>query len=294
MTVAVYILTALVLLMLAGAIPVGGGAQVVVFRTPVFVLLLGALSVSCVLCSIRRGLACRRPRLALRNAGFHLTHLSVVLILAGAFVGFLAEKRSQFALPVNPQHSVREIPLTGGGTADLGFGVAVKSFEVSRFDPDYALYRPAVTEEGGREEVEYVLERTVRVSSDGALDIGPLGRIEAGGLKNDAGEWVTQRALEDGWLLQMISPADREQRAVLRITDDGGTEAEKSSVVNHPAVHRGWRFYLVSYDRESRRYVVLLARRDPGRVLVIAGAFALMAGVALICFVRRGASRAPS
>lgn len=287
MTVTIYILIALVLLMLAGAIPVGEGAQVAVFRTPVFVLLLGALSVSCVLCSIRR-------RFALRNAGFHLTHLSVVLILAGAFVGFLAEKRGQFALPVDPQHSVRELPLTGGGTADLGFGVAVKSFEVSRFDPDYALYRPAVTGEGGREEVEYVLERTVRISSDGTLDLGPLGRIEAGGLKNDAGDWVTQRALEDGWLLQMIPPADKEQRAVLRITDDQGTEAEKSSVVNHPAVHRGWRFYLVSYDRESQRYVVLLARRDPGRVLVIAGVFALMAGVALICFVRRGASRAPS
>jgi cytochrome c biogenesis protein ResB len=97
--------------------------------------------------------------------------------------------------------------------------------------------------------------------------------------------------LESGWLLQIIPPADRKQELVLRFAADDGALSERSVekcvTVNHPAVHGGWRFYLMSYDREAQEYVVLLARRDPGRGIAIAGMFCLMAGVALTCFVRR-------
>ena len=47
----------------------------------------------------------------------------------------------------------------------------------------------------------------------------------------------------------------------------------------------------MSYDREAGRYVVLSARREPGLRLVIWGICALMAGVAIMCFRRRGTAR---
>ena len=79
-----------------------------------------------------------------------------------------------------------------------------------------------------------------------------------------------------------ISRTPRKFAAALLFTDNAGTSTWDLAV-NHPATHKGWRFYLASYEEQPRLYVLLTARRDPGRGTVIAGIWLLIVGVALLC-----------
>lgn len=77
--------------------------------------------------------------------------------------------------------------------------------------------------------------------------------------------------------------------ADLRI-EDGNISEIRVLRVNHPVSYRGWRIYLMSWENDptagevlTPTGVVLTARRDPGRGLVIAGIWMLMIGVTLTC-----------
>jgi len=76
--------------------------------------------------------------------------------------------------------------------------------------------------------------------------------------------------------------------ASFRITPPEGSTINRELKVNHPVKHAGWCFFLMSYDTEARRYVVLSARNDPGRKIVFAGIGMLMIGCTMICFRRSG------
>ena len=77
----------------------------------------------------------------------------------------------------------------------------------------------------------------------------------------------------------------------MRVTDDNGESRTEPLAINHPFTHRGWRFYLMSYDREAQRYVWLSARRDPGRPIVIAGIWGILLGVTWLCWKPAKGSR---
>ncbi|MDD4871991.1 MAG: cytochrome c biogenesis protein ResB [Kiritimatiellae bacterium] len=205
----------LVFFMLSGVFPVQGGMQVVIFHTPFFILLMASLVVSSLLC-------CWKKRgLTLRKIGFQLTHLGIVVILAGAFTGFLTAKKSEFALPISGSHEIKQIPTGDGNSSyDLNFGIAVTNFQVDFY------------------------EQTDKQSS----------------------------------------PTPKHFQASLRINTANSSTLSHELAVNHPVEHAGWRFYLMSYDTESRRYVVLSARQDPGRNIVFAGIAMLMIGTTIMCF----------
>jgi hypothetical protein len=162
----------------------------------------------------------------------------------------------------------------------------VLRFDVERYDPDYALYRPVETANGSEAD-GYSHVGTFRIPALGEVDLGQAGTVDAAALRNEDGQWVSQRVLDDGWILQRLGPVDRAYRAVLKITDDARAPFTRELAVNSPVSHRGWRFYLMSYDNEAERYVVLSARRDPGRRVVISGIWALMIGIALMCWTGR-------
>jgi hypothetical protein len=64
----------------------------------------------------------------------------------------------------------------------------------------------------------------------------------------------------------------------------GDARVEHVLRVNHPLSIDGWRIYLMSHSQTPRPYVVLLLRRDPGRLLVLAGIWCLILGVAGLCW----------
>jgi len=83
--------------------------------------------------------------------------------------------------------------------------------------------------------------------------------------------------------------ADRDYRATFRITTSDGRRRDLPAAVNRPAQFNGWRFYLSGFDPIELSYVVITARRDPGRNLALAGLYALLLGVAAAFYSRREA-----
>jgi hypothetical protein len=122
------LMAAAVLLMLAGVLPVRGGGQESVLRSPVLFFVLALLGASTVVCTFRR-------KLALRSISYHLTHASALVIMIGAMIGAVAEKKFDIEVELGapPLHSVR---LSDGSSVELGFGIAVESFRVDRYPPN--------------------------------------------------------------------------------------------------------------------------------------------------------------
>lgn len=284
MTAAVILLCLLVLFMIAGAIPVQAGIQVVVFKTPLFLLLAGVLVVLLLKCSFGR-------RLSWRRLPFLLTHIGTAAILAGAAIGFALGRKAELGLPITEHHVARDIPLRDGTTLNMGFGVTVREFTVDYYSARYGLYRPPAVTMGA--DTDYDLINEITVEADGTADLGAAGQITSGELRDgEGGEWKTQYVLENGCVLQYVSSTARSFTAQLRFTDDEENTTDAELSVNHPVTFGGWRIYLMSYDQDARRYVVLNARRDPGRNMVIIGIWLVIVGTGLMCFRKNKATRA--
>ena len=96
MRVAVILLCMLGLLMIAGAVPARDGAQTAVFRSPVFVIILAGLALSCAVCVVRG----RR----FRSIPFVLCHAGVILIVAGAGLRLARGGKYEVSIPVTAEH----------------------------------------------------------------------------------------------------------------------------------------------------------------------------------------------
>ncbi|OGV58109.1 MAG: hypothetical protein A2283_16230 [Lentisphaerae bacterium RIFOXYA12_FULL_48_11] len=225
MLTAVILFGLLVLFMLAGVFPVQGGMQTVVFYTPVFLLLMAILATLSLAC------CWKKRNIFLKKIGFQLTHLGIIVILAGALTGYLTAKKSEFALPISSTHEIKQIPTPDGQSSyDMGFGITVTNFTVDFYE-----------------------------QTEGRLATTP-----------------------------------KHFQASLQITPNDGPAISHKLEVNHPVEHQGWRFFLMSYDTESRRYVVLGARSDPGRKVVFAGIAMLMLGCTIMCFRKSEGNNATS
>jgi len=124
----VILLVVLALFMIAGGIPIEGDAQLVVFRTPMFVVLLDALCVLLVLGCARYG---RRPA----RAVFLPAHLGVLLVLAGTAMSALLGADGHLSLPVGGWHAANRLPVAADSAAvELGFRLSVTDFEVSYYE----------------------------------------------------------------------------------------------------------------------------------------------------------------
>jgi len=278
MRFAIYILSVMVIFFLAGAVKVGDDSQVAIFHTPAFMCLTWLLCTSSLLCCVRKGLK-------VKHIGFHLTHVGVVVIALGALIGHRTGIRSQFAAPIHETHLTDRIPLPEGDPVNLDFQLGVKDFEVERYDPDYALYKPgAPPEDDNAFHGDYIYVDTYHVAGLESVDLGEAGVIETIMLKTESGAWLPQLVLDGGWVLQKQPAVDKWYRATLILKDDESGEQEFDLAVNRPVKFKGWGFYLMSYDREQDRYIVIDARKDPGRNLVISGIYALMIGITALCW----------
>ena len=197
MRFAVGILTTLTLFMAAGALPAKGGGQTVVFRSPVFILLLTLLALSLLWC------CWRRPRI-----GFLLCHAGIVLILAGALLGHLGGVKTQFAAPIAMEHGIDRLPGPNETAIPLPFALTVTAFDVQFYDPGYHVYLPPAAEGG-----EYRFERTIAFPRGGTVALPKGEVVRRSALLGEDGAWVRQHLLPSGRLLQMASPAPQIGRA---------------------------------------------------------------------------------
>jgi len=280
MKVAIVILCALILLLLTGVLPVGKGlSATAVYTSPVMILLLGLLCVSSIKCCFKR-----------RPVGFILVHLGVVIILAGAFAGYLSGKKGMVQLQLRRPVAESRITTQAGEPVEFGFEVAAKDFEVRFYAPVYHLYRRIPRDQIQPGEMPF--EKTAEYDMTGKdfIDVEGFGRIERSSLWNQArGEWTPRRMLDSGAFLHLASQTPSYYGVTIQIVDRQ-TELDLPVSINHPAGYKGWRFYLTSYDQRNRSYVVLSARRDPGRNTVIAGIWIVIIGTFVLCFRRQAGS----
>jgi hypothetical protein len=142
MPFAVVLMGLVILLMLAGVLPVRGGGQDAMFRSPVLAFVLVLLGLSTFTCAVRR-------RLSARNIGFHLTHFSTVLVMVGALAGALFEKKFDVQLKKDVA-ALRHIQLNDGSVVDLGFGLTLKRFRLEKYPPNLMVFRGDDPEEEHR------------------------------------------------------------------------------------------------------------------------------------------------
>ena len=272
-----------VLLLLTAVLPAGHGHDATaVYYTPVFILLLALLSAVTLV-------SCWRRKANWKQLGFYLMHIGVVVILGGAFAGYVAGEKGNLQLQLLRPEAVNALP--GERPVPLGLEVGAKDFEVKFYPPMYEFYRQLHPDDvvPGQMPFEKVCEYDV--TGKESLDLGDLGSIPVASLWDEArGEWTQRRMLDGGSLLHLASQTPSHYGVTLQIVD-GDHEVELPISINHPAGYKKWRFYLMSYDQRSRSYVVLSARHDPGRDWVIAGIWATMIGSFMLGFRREGGAK---
>lgn len=269
----IILFAATVLFLLAGALPCPGGDAAVIFRSPVFIAILGIISLLSLYCSWKK----------IRHPHFLLSHIGAVVILSGAFLSFLFGKTTQFNMPVMPAMLVDKIPEPGGSRWNLGFSFSVADFRADYYNPDYSLFIPDSTKKDG-----YKKSGTFSTEKITLLVLGKWGSVPISVLKDEkTGKWTDRYTFENGCALMRENPVPKDYEAKIRIVPKNGSEFTRSLKVNSPVSYEGWRLYLVSFGNDRKPYVQLSAKKDIGRGTVIAGIWMLMAGIFISCFKRK-------
>lgn len=269
----IILFSATVLFLLAGALPCPGGDAALIFRSPVFIAILGIISILSLYCCWKK----------MRHPHFMLSHLGAVVILTGAFTGFLFGKSTQFNMPIMPAMLVDKIAAPGGASWNLGFSFSVADFKADYYNPDYSLFIPDKTKKD-----DFRKSGTFSTEKVSTIDLGKWGSVPISNLKDEkTGKWTDRFTFDNGCTLMSENAVPKDYEAKIRIVPKNGNEFASSLKVNSPVSYEGWRIYLVSFDGDRKPYVQLLAKKDPGRTTVIAGIWMLMIGTFIICFKRK-------
>jgi hypothetical protein len=274
------LLAGIVLLLLAGALPGIAGSGRAIYHSPVFLGLVAAATVAMLL-GMRNLL--RSPRTWAAVAA----HLALAVLLIGAAIDYRYEVSGALAVPLVHGHELSRVEAHGRPVV-LPFRVAVTQVDVDYYLPEYELFRPA----SGPTDTAPAAPVRVRLSPTGLLDLGAAGRLPAAELRDAGGNWLRELRLPDGSLLRQRPPTVRNYHAALRLTGASGPAREASLSVNRPLHHEGWSLYLTNVGDTAPRVVTLTARRAPGRPLVVAGIWLLLATTAAACFAGNGGPRA--
>lgn len=283
MRTGIILLSLIVLLLLVAVMPIAGGlSATAIYYSPVFILLLALLAGTCLWCCLRR-------RLRFGETGFLLVHLAVVLVLAGAFAGFLFGREGQLRLALDSRRYTSALPAANRQEEpqSFGFGIAASDFTLEFHPPTYKLYRPLPPEELEPGQMPYEQSEEFKTENAEFWNLGAAGDFAVSNLRDAAaGRWRPQYRLPNGEILALARQTPAYYGVALLIRD-GEQEFEEQVAVNAPASYAGWRFYLMSYDSRNRSYVDIFARRDPGRGAVIAGIWMLIAGSFVVAFQRK-------
>ena len=275
----VWVLGVIVVLLLVGVIPAGEGTPATVFRSPVFIALLGTTAIAALVsCIVALWSAGKRRRFNLKAVCFLLTHFSVALILTGAFLRYTRGESATFVIPLVANHTVRS---SYDGESQLDFGVTADELKISYYELEhYNLFTRTTGQ--GQEHADHEFLKKVSIPADGPLVVDEKTSVSREEMQDHEGDWKPFHPLADGSILQ----ADRTVRyysAMLHFSEDDAETIDAKIAVNHPVAFQKWRFYLMD-AKDNQPYIVLSGKRDPGWPLVRAGIWMMLVGVAVMCF----------
>lgn len=211
-------------------------------------------------------------------------HVSLALLLAGAFADFLWEQRIPAVLPADGTTALEQVTTEDGTTIPLGFKVVINDFRVTHYEAtSYSLYTMADGHPADSREL------TVK---DGELWLGeehwPIAALKtAPGMK---APFLLIEGEEPRIILQ-DAPAVKDYAADCTIHTDhkGRPETRHETLrVNEPLECKGWLLYLTNYTQTPRgTHVQLLVRRAPGRIPALAGIVGIIACIGVWAWKRR-------
>ena len=211
----------------------------------------------------------------LKNPGFVLMHLGVIILLVGAFIGHLKGMRGGMTVGLNYPAENR-IQLADGTITNIPIAVEALDFKVENYPPEYTRY--VVDQNQQIPTGSFVLDPHYE-----DVDVPNYGKMKLDEFRMGS-MWMPRMQLPDGsFLIQHPLTAKRYET---KLRFDGETEADV--IINYPKTYKGWRFYLMSYDNQMMQYVVLSARHDPGRPMVVAGIWMVIVGSFVMSFLKRG------
>jgi len=226
-----------------------------------------------------------KQKFHLKKLGFYLSHLGVVVILAGAMIGFIWSKKISFGSYIGDQYandSIYDLKAQNPEPVNLGFSYFVTDFKVEKFDPVFSLLM--MPDEPGNNPIkikDYNLDNGKVVLDDS------MGTFTESDLRDSAGQWVPHIRLKGKYVLFTNKPANKWYSANVHIKD-GTKEKTFQLAVNHPVSYNKWRFYLMDYGQDRQgQYILMTGRSDPGRIVVITGIWMLIIGIFMICLIRK-------
>jgi cytochrome c biogenesis protein ResB len=304
----------LVLVLIAGAaLP-----DAHIYSSPWFVVLLALIGFNLAVCTVEK-----RERI---GWGVLLTHLGVLIVLAGATLTWQGGRRGQMSLQVGeePTNQVRSV--RGGETWHLPFSVQLEEFKLEYEGQDVHRMKLRHRESGWSGELE--------VTPQGRFEVPQAGGILATGFFNPdlvvGSGGVTHRsihpnnpALQVGWIaneklhryvwvfakhadvhtwdlpVEVVEyeykPAPLKQyvsKILIRnadghLIDDGYEPREFVLWVNKPLRHEGWTLYQSGYDPATGQVSIIEVSKDPGVGTVYIGFVVLMLGLVIVVTRRK-------
>jgi hypothetical protein len=261
-------------------------------------------------------LACSFSRIVFNRKRFFstVTHISVLVIMAGALISFLASERG--TIEFEEGQAQDSFISDKGKEVFFGFKVLLEDFSLKWYSPEDYKIRLLVTDKNIRksfsaiQDKEYVIPGTeyrfsvIKYFPDFSLDENnnPLNNSEVPNNPAVLIRIISEKSKEERWLFskhpkmsfgkdQNIKfifdwePMIKEFASTVKFT---GADKERSAVikVNHPALYKGYSFYQSGYDKDKPGWTALEVVKDPGVPIVFAGFVFLNIGIIAIYLQR--------
>lgn len=245
--------------------------------------------------------------------GFYMTHLSLIIVLAGGLVGSLWGDKGMAEIAkgsssgtYTSRHTRAEVPLP--------FVINLDDFKVSYKSPEARLY---VFEEGDEKPDSYaVLKEGKKTALPKMFGSGlPPVYCEKISYKQLSGESENMEPTYEGTvelkvggqsvalsyphknrqkvgrytLIATLEPIIGAYKSSVTLTEGGKTAAKAELKVNSPFYHKGYRLYQSSYKKDAQgRYAVsgIEIVKDPGLEIAFFGFGLMIVGVLYVFYVK--------
>lgn len=303
----IWLLSVIIVISFAGAVaPVN--VQPVIFYSWWFLLVLAAFGLNLAACLSDRLLS------SPGNHGSKVTHISILIILAGSLVSFLTASKGTIEFTRGEERAAFIGP---SAMVPLGFTVRLEDFTVEWYTPQYFKLGVVVEDRGLRKKIDALPGREYHIDGSGysfsiqryfpqfivdeqghaanlsakALNPALLVLIKAPSGAEEA-RWVFGRHPDISMgkdrnirLVMLQQPLIREFRSRLRFSE-GARSIVKDVKVNAPVSFGGYTFYQSGYDAQKPEWTALEVVRDRGAPIVFAG-FALLNIGILMLYIRK-------
>jgi len=283
------------------------------YHTGWFLALLLLFALSTTACAVSR------IRRSIRSIGFTAVHLSIVFIVAGAFVRGAVGVEGVVA--VAEGQAVDQFEADGGPQA-LGFRLRLDDFAITRYD-NASGNDVLVVEHEGKEKPQLVpveVGKLVRLNGDGrtlevlqllphfmksgdrvysASDkpVNPAVQVRLKGPESESTRWLFARFPDfhgheggnGGVTLryERRTPPVKTFESHVSVLDEQGAVVRQAVVmVNSPLRVGRYTLYQLSYDPETERTSTLEVVYDPGVTLVFIGFVLMPLGIAFVFYVQ--------